>query len=91
MTITTRQVAWEVELVSNNLRSIRRTKGLALWGLAARAGVSATTLSAVERWGYLPGPDVRRRVAEALGVEAPEIWPQTARDEVDREPSDVAG
>ena len=78
-------------MAPNNLRTIRRTKGLALWGLAARAGVSATTLSAVERWGYLPGADVRRRVAEALGVGAPDIWPETSQDGIRREASDVAG
>ena len=65
---------------TNNLRELRRHRGLALWGLAARAGVSATTLSAVERWGYLPSPAVRRRVAAALGVDVLAIWPGCGLD-----------
>ena len=60
---------------ANQLRELRRERGLALWGLAARSGVSATTLSAVERWGYLPSPGVRRRIASALGVDVLAIWP----------------
>jgi lambda repressor-like predicted transcriptional regulator len=62
----------------NNLKAIRAARDLALWGLAARARVSATTLSAVERWDYLPGPGVRQRVAVALGVPATDIWPEDA-------------
>lgn len=78
-------------MAPNNLRTIRRAKGLALWGLAARAGVSATTLSAIERWGYLPGPDVRRRIAGAMGVSAPDIWPATPQDGIRREVSGLPG
>ncbi len=77
-------------MARNNLRAIRRSSALALWGLAARTGVSATTLSAIERWGYLPGPDVRRRLAEALQVDAQDIWPETGPDETRREASDSA-
>jgi hypothetical protein len=32
-------------------------------------------LSAMERWGHLPGPAVRERIAAALGVSAATIWP----------------
>ena len=60
----------------NRLRALRNEQELALWGLAARAGVSASTLSAIERWDYLPTPPVRQRIAEALGVEASAIWPE---------------
>jgi DNA-binding XRE family transcriptional regulator len=61
---------------ANRLRVLRQEHELALWGLAARAGVSASTLSAIERWDYLPTPPVRQRIAEALGVEASAIWPE---------------
>ena len=61
---------------TNRLRELRKEQGLALWGLAARTGVSASTLSAIERWDYLPTPPVRQRIAEALGVEASAIWPE---------------
>jgi DNA-binding XRE family transcriptional regulator len=61
---------------TNRLRDLRGEHGLALWGLAARAGVSASTLSAIEKWDYLPTSPVRRRIAAALGVEASAIWPE---------------
>jgi DNA-binding XRE family transcriptional regulator len=61
---------------SNRLRDLRREHGLALWGLAARTGVSASTLSAIERWDYVPTRPVRQRIADALGVELSAIWPE---------------
>ena len=66
----------------NRLRELRRERSLAQWGLAALTGVSASTISAIERWDYLPSPPVRRRISEALGVEASAIWPECglARD-----------
>jgi DNA-binding XRE family transcriptional regulator len=60
----------------NRLKGFRRERELALWGLAARSGVSASTLSAIERWDYLPTPPVRQRIADALGVEVSAIWPE---------------
>ncbi len=78
-------------MAPNNLRTIRLGRDLALWGLAAKAGVSATTLSAVERWGYAPSPEVRRRIAEALGVHVESIWPVSDSHETDREIHDSDG
>ncbi len=69
---------------TNDLRRLRRDQGLALWGLAARTGVSATTLSAVERWGYMPSLHVRRRIADALGVDVLAIWPGCCLDGEER-------
>ena len=60
---------------TNHLRALRRAHGLALWGLAVRCGVAPSTLSGVERWNYVPGPAVRGRIAEALGVAEHDIWP----------------
>jgi lambda repressor-like predicted transcriptional regulator len=69
---------WEDSMGSgaNRLRDLRREHGLALWGLAARTGVSASTLSAIERWDYMPTPPVRQRIADALGIEVSVIWPE---------------
>jgi DNA-binding XRE family transcriptional regulator len=61
---------------ANNLKAIRQAQGLALYGLAARAGVSPTTLCAVEKWGYCPTASVRQRIEAALGVTTREIWPE---------------
>ena len=60
----------------NNLKAVRQAQDLALYGVAARAGVSPTTLCAVEKWGYCPTASVRQRIAAALGVTEREIWPE---------------
>jgi DNA-binding XRE family transcriptional regulator len=61
--------------VINHLKVIRMAQKLSVWGLAARAKTSATTVSAIERWGYRPGKDLSRRIAEALHVKVTDIWP----------------
>jgi DNA-binding XRE family transcriptional regulator len=61
---------------SNNLRKFRQDRNLSLWGLAVRARTSATTLSAIERWGYKPGVELQERIATALGVKVADIWPE---------------
>jgi DNA-binding XRE family transcriptional regulator len=63
---------------TNRLRELRKERGYALWGLGAAADVSASMLSAIERWDYLPSRPVRQRIADALGVEASAIWPEPA-------------
>jgi DNA-binding XRE family transcriptional regulator len=60
---------------ANNLKALRRAQRLSLWGLATRAGSSATTLSAIERWGYRPGAALRQRIAQALNAQERDIWP----------------
>jgi DNA-binding XRE family transcriptional regulator len=60
---------------ANNLKALRQAQRLALWGLATRTGSSATTLSAIERWGYRPGGALCQRIATALGVAVEDIWP----------------
>ena len=61
--------------VMNRLRAIRQAQKLSLWGLATHAKTSATTLSAIEKWGYHPGAGLRARIAAALGVQVTDIWP----------------
>jgi DNA-binding XRE family transcriptional regulator len=62
--------------VANGLKQFRQARGLALYGLAVLAGVSPTMLSAIERWGYQPRPQVCQRIATALGITVGEIWPE---------------
>jgi DNA-binding XRE family transcriptional regulator len=64
----------ETEVI-NNLKVLRVAKKLSVWGLAARAKTSATTVSAIERWGYRPGQDLSQRIAAALNVKVSDIWP----------------
>ena len=65
--------------VRNLLKQVRQRHDLAIFGLSARSGVSPTTLCAIERWDYSPRYDVRQRIAEALGVDVIDIWPEEAR------------
>jgi transcriptional regulator with XRE-family HTH domain len=65
------------EKIANRLKDFRQARGLALYGLAALAGVSPTMLSAIERWGYRPRAQVCQRIAGALGVAVEEVWPVT--------------
>ncbi len=59
----------------NNLRELRRRRGLTMWALAARSRVNPSLLSGIERHAYLPGEVVRARIAGALALQAAEIWP----------------
>jgi len=64
----------------NKLRELRQGQKLALWGLAVRAGTSATMLSAIECWGYKPGVALQERIATALGVTVADIWPEVPHE-----------
>jgi DNA-binding XRE family transcriptional regulator len=58
----------------NKVREHRHEQGMAMAELAVKAKVSPTTLVMIERYGYIPGPEMRRRIAAALGVAEPDIW-----------------
>jgi DNA-binding XRE family transcriptional regulator len=62
----------------NNLRRLRRERGIPMLGLAVLARVSTATLGQIERWNYTPSSDVCERVARALGVPVSAIWPSEA-------------
>jgi DNA-binding XRE family transcriptional regulator len=62
-------------IVTNRLRQLRRNQGVAQYGLAVRAEVSPTVIGAIERYDYVPGVEVRARIARALGVAVQDIWP----------------
>ena len=59
----------------NRLREVRLKKQLAIIGLSAQSGVSATTICGIEKWDYLPRLSTRLRIADALNVTINEIWP----------------
>jgi len=64
----------------NNLRTIRKQRGLALWGLAAKTKISTSLLSAIERWGYEPTIPLKERIANILEVPMADIWPSAQHD-----------
>ena len=59
---------------TNRVRKAREAKGLLLIELAENAGISASKLSGIER-GYVPRLPTMLQIADALGVEADELWP----------------
>ena len=60
--------------MNSQLRAIRRARGLAIWGLSVMSGVSPSLLTAIEKWGYVPGTNTQQRIADALGLQVEDIW-----------------
>jgi len=59
----------------NRVREVRHLRGMALQELAVKAKVAPGTLTMIERYGYCPGPDMRQRIAEVLGMIKEELFP----------------
>lgn len=59
--------------MTSRLRSLRLARGLTLQGLASVIRSSPSTLVFVERYGHVPGPDLRQRIADALHVDEAEL------------------
>lgn len=62
----------------NRLKAVRTEKQCRMWELAARCGVSASMLSAIERYDYSPRDLTKFRIAGGLEVEVGAIWPDMA-------------
>ncbi|MBC7334736.1 MAG: helix-turn-helix transcriptional regulator [Clostridia bacterium] len=67
------------------LRTLRMERGLTQLRLAVAAGTTPSFVNLMERWGYVPGADLRRRIASVLGVQESDIWPETLLQEVGRQ------
>lgn len=61
-------------MIQNKLRLWRKRLGFTEQELTKAAGVSIATIVLIERYGHLPGEDVRGRIAAALGVKEDKIW-----------------
>ena len=77
------------EAFAQNLRALRRARGLSQEELAHQAGIDRTYISALERNVYNPSIDVVDRLAEVLGVDVAELLkrpsadPQNSKSELD--------
>lgn len=60
----------------NRLRSLRKQMGQTVWGIATRAGVSPTTVTAIEKYDYMPGEEIRHKIAAGLDLPIEAIWPR---------------
>ena len=58
----------------NRLREIRHLKGMVQQELAVKAKVAPGTLTMIERYGYCPGSDMRRRIADVLEMAEEELF-----------------
>ena len=62
-------------MIQNKLRAWRQRLGFTQQELTQAAGVSIATIVLIERYGHLPGEDVRGRIAATLGVSETTLWP----------------
>ena len=62
-----------VRVFAERLRELRRTRGLTQVALSQKAGIPPSYLSKLEAGGSAPGIDLVGRLADALGVSAPEL------------------
>jgi transcriptional regulator with XRE-family HTH domain len=69
----------------NRVRKFRTERGLPQYTLAVRAGISPAWLSIIERYGHIPGSDIRTRLADALGVSEEALWPMKAGEAVENQ------
>ncbi len=60
---------------TNELRTWRHKLGFTQQELTQVAGVSIATIVLIERYGHIPGEDVRARITAALGVRETTLWP----------------
>lgn len=61
-------------MATNRLREFRLARGLVQVELAVKAGVSPSTIAAIEK-GYPPSQRVQRKIAHALRRPIADIWP----------------
>ncbi len=58
----------------NHLRELMDQHGYSLIMLS-RSGVSVTTISTIINGEHFPGPEIRAKIAQELGVSENQIWP----------------
>ncbi len=58
----------------NRLKQMRQKVGLSGQGLAVKAKISTATVTAIEKWNYLPSQPTQEKIALALACTPGEIW-----------------
>lgn len=66
----------------NQVRRCRKVLDFKQQELAVQAHISPALLVAVERYGYLPSPEVRAKLAKALNTSESVLWPDIEATEV---------
>ena len=69
----------EVEILHSNLRNLRELRALSQRELAAKSGLSVTTVNRIEIGERKPMPRTIRKLAEALEVQPEELLSEQPR------------
>ena len=67
-------------MLDNRCLAVRRRRGFSQQKLAVLASVSPATIVAIEKYGYLPGLWVRKKLARALQSSEAKIWPGLSKE-----------
>ena len=62
--------------MKNRLRELRQRAGISQQQLAVKARMNPSTLTMIERYGYIPGAEVRLKIAKALKTTESELFPE---------------
>ena len=68
----------------SEFKILRCKLGYSQLELSVAAGVSPVMIVAIERYNYIPGPDVRAKLALVLGMAEGAIWPKQQEVTSDR-------
>ena len=62
--------------MKNNLKEVRKTKGLSQLKLSLMTGIAPTEISRIENGWLVPYPGWRKRLARALGTDEDALFPE---------------
>lgn len=62
------------ELLAHNIKEYRKLRGFSQENLAERAGTSTTHIGMIEIGKSFPSPQMLTKIAEALGIDTPELF-----------------
>lgn len=61
--------------MASHLKTLRKRRGLSVEEVATRAGTSPTVIVQDENFNQRPGPELERKIADAIGFPVGVIWP----------------
>ena len=63
------------DLYVSSIKAARQAAGLTVRGLAAKVGVSPSTIAEIEAGRKVPRSDTLKKIADACGVSMDQVWP----------------
>lgn len=77
-----------VRQMANKLRYLRKSKGWSQTRLSLESNVGQDTISRIEKQDWLPVTVTCERLAEALGKNVQDIWPEIPQPQLEMEYTD---